>query len=88
MKQYLKVLGYLACTVAIVPSLVFAAQELGRFPITDAPNGTPGLGGAVRTATSIYKEQEERYDPIPLYLFEGKRFFAHGGRRSRVAVDG
>lgn len=54
------------------------AQEVARIPIVDAPPGTPGLGAGIRNNTVPYLGEEQGYDLVPLYLFEGKYLFAHG----------
>jgi outer membrane scaffolding protein for murein synthesis (MipA/OmpV family) len=63
-----------------------ADSEVTRIPIIDAPPGTVGLGFGYRLATSPYfedketsdLEEEKLADLVPMYLFEGKYFFAHG----------
>jgi outer membrane scaffolding protein for murein synthesis (MipA/OmpV family) len=55
-----------------------SAQEAARVPIVDAPEGTPGLGGAIRLSSSPYHGGAGYPDLVPLYLFEGRWFYSHG----------
>ena len=63
---------------ATAPSVCFAAPEVARIPIIDAPPETPGLGGAMRTGSARYVGADEDSDLVPLYLYQGRRVFAHG----------
>lgn len=54
------------------------AAEVANIPIVDAPVGTPGLGGGIRAGSIPYIGEEQGSDLVPLYLYEGKYFFAHG----------
>ena len=47
--------------------------------ILSAP-GSAGLGFVTRIETSPYREGGNRYDVLPLYLYEGERFFFHANR--------
>ncbi len=57
-----------------------------RTAIGDVPEGTVGLGAALRRGTSPYRGvdnisgllNDNKADLIPLYLYEGKWLFAHG----------
>ena len=80
-----KVCRWISATIvaAGVIAPAFAAQELARIPIIDAPDGTAGLGGGLRMGRDPYigspdAESEVPLDLIPLYLYEGKWLFAHG----------
>lgn len=42
--------------------------------------GGAGLGVAVRTERSPYRDVEARYDLLPLYLYEGEWFYLHSYR--------
>ena len=68
----------LACTAA----LCLPAAADGLEPLTDVLNtpGSAGLGLALRTSTSPYMGGGTRYDLVPLYLYEGERFFLHANR--------
>jgi len=55
-----------------------SAQEVARLPIVDVPPGTPGLGAGVRMGTIPYVGELQGSDLVPLYLYEGRYFFAHG----------
>lgn len=65
---------------AILLSLpaVLGAQQLSQIPIIDAPLYTPGLGGGLVIADSIYRGDQTYRTLVPLYLYEGKYLFAHG----------
>ena len=69
-----------ACCLAVIFlwAPLSLAQEVARFPIVDAPPGTPGLGAGVRSDSDNYIREDTREDLIPLYLYEGKYLFAHG----------
>ena len=47
--------------------------------ILSAP-GSAGLGVVTRFERSPYREAGNRYDVLPLYLYEGDRFFLHANR--------
>jgi len=70
--------------VTILSFLATAAggQEVAEIPFFNAPDGTVALGGGIRFGQSLYFENENdelrTQDLIPLYLYEGKYFFAHG----------
>ena len=57
-----------------------------QIPLLDVPKGSAGLGFGYRSGTSPYREidnissitNDNETDLIPLYLYEGKYFFAHG----------
>lgn len=65
---------------------ISSASGVNEIPIFDAAKGTSGLGFGVRLGTSPYRnidnvsslDNDSRYDLLPLYLFEGDWFFAHG----------
>ena len=54
----------------------------GTEPLTDILDvpGSAGLGAATRIETSPYQGGGTRYDLLPLYLYEGERFFLHANR--------
>lgn len=58
------------------------AQGVAELPIFDAPEGTAALGGGIRLGRNIYlsddSTDERQQDLVPLYLYEGKYFFARG----------
>ena len=58
------------------------AQEVGEIPFWHQPDGTAGLGGGLRFGQSPYlasdNEDDRELDLVPLYLYEGKYFFARG----------
>lgn len=60
------------------------AQATGDLePMTSSilsESGGAGLGMAVRAEASPYREVGNRYDLMPLYLYEGERLFLHANR--------
>lgn len=64
-----------------------SAQEVARIPIIDAPDSTPGLGAGFRYGNDNYIGETSRTDLIPLYLYEGDRFYAHGTELGLHFVD-
>jgi outer membrane scaffolding protein for murein synthesis (MipA/OmpV family) len=71
--------------VAVVLSgamLPAAAQEVAVIPFVNTPAGTTGLGGGLRFGQTLYRdadnEEQRRTDLVPLYLYNGKRLYAHG----------
>lgn len=67
-------------------NLVSAGNELTRTDIANAPIGTAGLGFGLRYGKSPYQGVEgtsstlndNQYDMVPLYLYEGRYLFMHG----------
>lgn len=47
--------------------------------ILSAP-GSAGLGVVTHFEARPYREAGNRYDVLPLYLYEGERFFSHANR--------
>ena len=54
------------------------ASDVYTIPITDAPPGTPALGGGIRLTSNPLIGDLDEWDLVPLYLYEGKYLFAHG----------
>ena len=58
------------------------AQEVAEIPFWHQPPGSAGLGGGFRFGQSPYlaadNDDQREIDLIPLYLYEGKYFFARG----------
>jgi len=74
-----------ACLVGA--SIIFyagtaAAQEVAEIPFFNAPEGTAALGGGFRFGQNPYfatdNEDQRQFDLVPLYLYQGKYFFARG----------
>ncbi|MDB5843218.1 MAG: MltA-interacting MipA family protein, partial [Polaromonas sp.] len=63
---------------AMAPAHADASLE----PLTNILSvpGSAGLGVVTRVETSPYLEGGHRYDVLPLYLYEGERFFLHANR--------
>lgn len=43
-------------------------------------DGSPGLGVAIRSEQSMYRDGGRRYDLVPLYMYEGDMFYLHAFR--------
>jgi len=58
------------------------AQEVAEIPFWHTPAGSAALGGGLRFGQSPYlaadSEDERALDLLPLYLYNGKYFFARG----------
>ncbi len=58
------------------------AQEVAEIPFLGAADGSAALGGGIRFGQSPYlasdNDDQRELDLIPLYLYEGKHFFARG----------
>jgi MipA family protein len=70
-----------AAAVTLTPFSTPAAAQ-GIEPLTEilqTPNSA-GLGAVVRATASPYLGGGTRYDLVPLYLYEGDRFFLHANR--------
>jgi len=52
-------------------------QELSLL-LDDLPDGTTGIGGALRWTGAPYAAGGDELDFVPLYLYEGRRLFIHG----------
>ncbi|MEP6589348.1 MAG: MipA/OmpV family protein [Polaromonas sp.] len=50
--------------------------------------GSAGLGFVSRIEASPYREGGKRYDALPLYLYEGERFFLHANRGGVKLLNG
>ena len=61
---------------------IASAQEVADIPFFSSSPGASALGGGLRFGQSPYlatdNEDERQLDLIPLYLYEGKYFFARG----------
>lgn len=68
----------LASALATLPAHAIGDTE----PLVDILNapGSAGLGFVTRIETSPYVGGGTRYDLLPLYLYEGDRFFLHANR--------
>lgn len=55
-----------------------ASFEVNRILIGDVPDGTPGLGGAIRARRDPYVGDYRDTGFEPLYLFEGKWLYSNG----------
>ena len=70
----------LAIATLVAPSS--DAQEVAEIPFWHTPEGSAALGGGLRFGQSPYlaadSEDERALDLLPLYLYNGKYFFARG----------
>ena len=73
-------LGAVFCLLLV--NLPSAAQEVAEIPFWHQPAGSAGLGGGLRFGQDPYlaadNEDQRNFDLVPLYLYEGKVFFARG----------
>ena len=79
---------------AVLTAGVFAAAparaDISLEPLTtilSAP-GSVGLGYVARVGASPYQGGSNRYDVMPLYLYEGERFFLHSNRGGIKLLEG
>jgi outer membrane scaffolding protein for murein synthesis (MipA/OmpV family) len=73
----------IACLTSVLLLATTAkGQEVAEIPFFNLPEGTVGLGGGIRGGQGAYlatdSEDQRTKDLIPLYLYEGKLFFARG----------
>ena len=72
-------IGLFAVTLS---SAAVRAQEVTEIPLFNAPHGTTSLGGGIRFGQSPYfaatSDDYRQMDLIPMYLYEGRYFFARG----------
>lgn len=72
--------------LCVMASEAYAGLPDTRTSVNDVPEGTVGLGAALRRGTSPYVGvdnisgllNDNKTDLVPLYLYEGKWLFAHG----------
>ncbi|OHY82782.1 MipA/OmpV family protein [Marinobacter sp. AC-23] len=72
--------------LCVMASEGYAGLPDTRTSVNDVPEGTVGLGAALRRGTSPYVGMDNisgvlndnKTDLVPLYLYEGKWLFAHG----------
>ena len=82
-------LGAVFCL--LLGNLPAAAQEVAEIPFWHQPPGTAGLGGGLRFGQDPYlaadNDDQRNLDLVPLYLYEGKYFFARGATGGIHIVD-
>ena len=79
---FFRLLAGAALAAAGLSVMTPARADANLEPLTNilsAP-GSAGLGFVTRVETSPYREGGNRYDVLPLYLYEGERFFLHANR--------
>ena len=79
----------------LLAAVVFAAQparaDISLEPLTTtvlSTTGSAGLGFVTRIGASPYQGGGNRYDVLPLYLYEGERFFLHANRGGVKLLEG
>jgi outer membrane protein len=77
-----RLLAGVALAAAGLSAMTPATANGNLEPLTDilSESGSAGLGVVTRIETSPYLEGGNRYDVLPLYLYEGERFFLHANR--------
>jgi outer membrane scaffolding protein for murein synthesis (MipA/OmpV family) len=82
-------LGAVFCL--LLANLPAAAQEVAEIPFWHQPAGSAGLGGGFRFGQDPYlaadNDDQRNFDLVPLYLYEGKYFFARGATGGFHIVD-
>ncbi|MEO6322831.1 MAG: MipA/OmpV family protein, partial [Polaromonas sp.] len=80
--QFLRLLAGVALTAAGVFAMAPARADANLEPLTNILSvpGSAGLGVVTHFERSPYLEAGNRYDILPLYLYEGERFFLHANR--------
>ena len=82
-------LGAVFCLLLAAPPI--AAQEVAEIPFWHQPAGSAGLGGGIRMGQDPYlaadNDDHRNLDLVPLYLYEGKYFFARGASGGIHIVD-
>ncbi len=78
-------LRWLAAAVLTAHGLLFMTAvraDANLEPLTNILSvpGSAGLGVVTHFESSPYREAGNRYDVLPLYLYEGERFFLHANR--------
>ncbi|MDB5929972.1 MAG: MltA-interacting MipA family protein [Polaromonas sp.] len=78
----LRLLAAAALAATSLSGLSAAHADASLEPLTNILSvpGSAGLGGVVRIEDSPYRGAGNRYDVLPLYLYEGERFFLHANR--------
>ena len=85
MMKILPLFHLLSCAALLTAGLfaVTSARAIGDLePLTNILSvpGSAGLGMVARVERSPYLDGGNRYDLLPLYLYEGERFFLHANR--------
>lgn len=80
--SFARLLAGLTLAAAGVSGLAPAHADIALEPLTNILSvpGSAGLGVVTRFERSPYREAGNRYDVLPLYLYEGERLFLHANR--------
>ena len=79
---FIRILASAALAMAGLSGMAPARADANLEPLTNILSmpGSAGLGVVTHFERSPYREAGNRYDVLPLYLFEGERFFLHANR--------
>ena len=79
---FVRILASAALAMAGLSGMAPARADANLEPLTNILSvpGSAGLGVVTHFERSPYREAGNRYDVLPLYLFEGERFFLHANR--------
>ena len=70
------------CAAAALLAETFTTAALADdeldVPLAGLPRGSAGIGAGLRRTQSPYGGRTEERDFVPLYLYDGRRFFIHG----------
>ena len=80
--QFQRLLAGVVLTAAGLSAMTPARADASLEPLTNILSvpGSAGLGVVTHFERSPYLEAGNRYDILPLYLYEGERFFLHANR--------
>ncbi len=88
--RFLRLLAGVALAAAGVCAMAPARADASLEPLTNILSvpGSAGLGVVTHFERSPYLEAGNRYDILPLYLYEGERFFLHANRGGAKLLNG
>ena len=80
--RFTYLLACLSLVTAGLSAMTPVHADAGLEPLTNILSvpGSAGLGVVTRFERSPYREAGNRYDVLPLYLYEGEQFFLHANR--------
>lgn len=82
LSPFLRLLAGAALSATGLSFMTPAHADANLEPLTNilSVQGSAGLGVVTHFESSPYREAGNRYDVLPLYLYEGERFFLHANR--------
>lgn len=82
LSPFLRLLAGAALSATGLSFMMPAHADANLEPLTNILSvpGSAGLGVVTHFESSPYREAGNRYDVLPLYLYEGERFFLHANR--------